>query len=392
MMRRVSSLLFFLNILMINTLHADVFDVQYQQDTLADAITKDHRLSYDRNSADLNIDSPDIRQIKITEDSVSSGLKQFDLKKTLTGQIDNPDLNATEFNDFINKVGNSRLMTMQYTAPAQMDLYKFYVTNANLRLLLRYMQYIDLEHQTNDPIAALRKQAELDCLRHQTGSLNIDQAFKNCVNRAGAVEDNVFEKLNNPSNGRGYLTGKVNLIEASLTRSKNQHDSWDVVKDILPIYEVGINQISYVPPKRNARQYFMYQRKLILGSLDNAVSEYLQDHQITTDVVGFTERHIRQLCILNSHERYIAMTKLASAQAYDVINTTYLAAIDWLARAINQPQIEGGVKIYLRRAKEEVENGFKLLMQQDEINNLRHNRVVQVLEQVDYEKGELINK
>ena len=111
-----------------SNLWADVNDYRYQQQTLATQINDDLNLTYDRYGADLNLDLQKPRYSggddHFIKARVARGLGDYDLRKTLKGQLTNHDFNSVDLISMMNTLSRHPLMTYQYTMPAQMDLYK----------------------------------------------------------------------------------------------------------------------------------------------------------------------------------------------------------------------------------------------------------------------------
>ncbi len=342
-------------------LQADIFDATDQGKVLENAVNNDSGLTYNRFAPYIGVyrHNIDYKQGgKFRESSISPGLKQFDIKKSLIGVLDNPELNRLEINDALRKIQSSPLMTLQYTSPAQMDLYKFVITNANLRLLLRYLQYQDLEDSLKDPLIMLRKQAEMDCLR-RSGERNIDQAFMKCLNFNNQP---ALATLNDINDGSGYMRNQVDIIEALINRIMKKSEDWQEVKDLVPRYLVSPNEMSYVVPQLSINQFFNQEKMRIQVQIEQLIKKIEVNQEIdkeklksiSSSAIPITEKLIRQYQLLNTDDRIIALVKLASRQAYVKTISIYQKIQDSLMMVLRHPQIEAGLKIYVQLALDEI--------------------------------------
>ena len=383
--------------------YADIFLKPEQRELdaalISDAKSDSYRFPYDYNVYALHDNG-----YELSREHIPLGINNYDFDGSLKNLMSNYE--------YKNIALNNPLLTLTYSSPTTADLYKHLETMGYLRLAIRYQQYQDLENMVNDPIVKLRKQAVLDCLKRNTRTHNIDAALNECFDYSLMRTTDPFENLEDPSDGRDFVEGRINVTYKSLDRVNQDHQDIDTVKEIVPRVFINKDSVYQASPIKHSRELINQYRNEFVTPLNTIVSRYRTQRSINQeDLSQFTvygspinEGQIKNLAMMDSNSGYLMINKVASNLAYLKAIDQYLLASQMLDRVMSHPAIQPGYKSLLQSSIEFINKEIIHLKEEKERlgqyadtmrsivhegDNLRNNAVEQIKLQFknDQEKG-----
>jgi hypothetical protein len=346
---------------------ADIFSRPDNQMQWDGALANDAKNFYYRSGLDYNAYASNEAPYELQK-KVSLGCNRYDFHESLKNLFTRPEFNNAELELLMQQLSTSRLLIWQYSSPTLADLYKHLETTGHLRLGIRYQQCEDLEKTVNDPTVALRKQAIMDCLRRiQVGSSGIDDidlAFKSCFDSLHANGDlsMPYASLEDPGDGRSYVTGTVSVTDKTLDRVNKSSEDLTAVRQIIPRISVTNNTVTVQGPLRQSRELINSYRSSFISQILKGVKEYKTSRTVSSDLtslsvfgVPMTEGQIKNFSLLDESTGYLAISKVASELAYLKTIDQYMQASQMLDRVMIHPAIEPGYKTLLKSSLEFVQ-------------------------------------
>ncbi|MEI7999127.1 MAG: hypothetical protein WCH62_06455, partial [Candidatus Omnitrophota bacterium] len=336
-----------------------------------------------RIGMDLNISEETQKPYVLNKHPVTLGCNRFDYHASLKNLIANSKLerqgyigefSKSEFNQIINKVALSPLVTWEYSSPTVADVYKYLDTTAHLQLSMRYNQCEDLERGVNDPVVHLRKQAQMDCLKRVGLQDDINSAFESCFQNGHLQQgsEKPFTTLEDPGDGGAYIGSGVDVTDKTLNRVKLKSENIDDITSLIPRILISPDSIDYMGPNQRIRQVASINRKNFLSLLENIILVYKRDKTISVSSleelsvagVPLTEAQVKNIALLDDTTAYLAMNKIASQLAYLKTMDLYTKALEFIRRVLNHPAIEPGYKRLMQQGYDFIVYEMDMLKQE----------------------------
>ncbi|MBI3602617.1 MAG: hypothetical protein HY209_06990 [Candidatus Omnitrophica bacterium] len=378
---------------------ADIFSKTTDQTSLDEMLAKDSRNFYYRGSFDYNAYAQPEPSYDLEKQRISLGCNRYDFHESLKNLFTRPEFNSIELQTLMTQLSTSKLLVWEYSSPTLADLYKHLDTVGHLRLAIRYHQCEDLEKAVDDPIVKLRKQAVMDCMKHQKGANDtddIDIAFKACFDHLHDAFnfEKPYENLEDPADGRFQLTGTINVTEKTLKRIDQNGENLEMVEKIIPNVYVSVNSVRIKGPDIQSRQLIAQYRTNFLSNLIEMIKEYRQNRTVNPQTlsslsvfgVPMTEGQVKNIAMLDHTTGYLAMHKIASELAYLKTIDQYTKASEMLNRVMAHPAIEPGYKTLLKNSHDFVQEEIVALRQEKERLSQYANTMHVILDEADRQR------
>jgi hypothetical protein len=336
--------------------YADAFKINDHSTEFKQAIAQDSRGFYYRNALDYDLTSASTNTFNFGRADVPAKVStQIDFNKTIAHQVQ--DMTAMS----IQQVSEtSPLMLYQYSSPAGADLWKYYNTLAYLKLNIFYKDLRDLENGLDLDLNSWRDQSQIECLKSKLAhkkANGLSEYDGDLIDLMVSCRDQKLSS-NAPFGYLKYSSGSsMNIFEKITNKFNYRGDKKDELLEILPQWQIDPKGFNISHPQKLIGEVLAVNRQDFIDQLNTLLDNYHRDKAVNAEAlenfnlpgVPFTEQNVRNLFLMSSDQRMLAVSHIASQAALVKTMGRYEQSIEWLQRALSHPSLEEPYKEIIRK-------------------------------------------
>lgn len=371
--------------------YADVFErlANQKKEALSTSIESDSSGFTYRSGVDYNLNvEPNDPQIYLAQSS-SLGCSEFDFASSFRNLF-----SANVMEDYVSSMASevmaaAPMLLLEYVSPTLADVVKHFNSLTNLKLGLRYAQCEDIEKAVSDKMSKLRKKSEMECIKSKPYD-DLDRAIRECKNQSDP-----FAFLKDSAGIPLGLGGQINILKDALKRIGASEEDEEFAEETIPETVIKKDGVKQVKEKKAIKQVLAENREQFFEDLTGLMAQYLETRAVSREDlnkfsvpgVPLTELQLKNIALLDSSVRQVALAKLSSELAYWKTLSQFEKNIELLEKTLQDPSItDDTFKDLLREKYKFIKEKIELIKKEREFLNEYNSVMATILEEADRER------